>query len=130
MKKISTSKIIINAALFILSIMWLMPIIFALYNAAKSRIEYNTSYVWDLPVKWVYRENLVYIQQNFGAFTSMLSSFIYSFCGALGAVIMATLAAYGLTHLPLQRKIFWFIFIYSGTIFPFQLYLIPLFKAY
>ena len=45
-------------------------------------------------------------------------------------MIIATLAAYGLSHLKIKHKMFWFLFIYSGTIFPFQIYLIPIYKAY
>jgi multiple sugar transport system permease protein len=130
MKKITMSQHIINGCLFILSTIYLFPIIVSIYNAAKGRVEYNTTDVWILPRRWSYWENLLYIQRSFGAYTSMLSTFLYSFCGALGAVIFGTLAAYGLTHLPLRKKLFWFLFIYSGTIFPFQLYLIPIFRAY
>jgi multiple sugar transport system permease protein len=130
MKKARPSKTIINIVLFLLSVIWLMPIIISLYGAAKGRIEYNTTDIWALPKTWVYGDNMRYIQQNFGAFTAMLSSFLYALCGATGAVFFAILAAYGLTHLPLKRKMFWFLVIYSGTIFPFQLYLIPIFRAY
>ena len=45
------------------------------------------------------------------------------------AVFFSLLAAYGLTHLRIKHKMFWFLFIYSGTIFPFQVYLIPIYRG-
>jgi ABC-type glycerol-3-phosphate transport system permease component len=45
-------------------------------------------------------------------------------------VFIAALAAYGLTRIDFRGKGFWFLLIFSGTIFPLQMYLIPLFMGY
>ena len=44
--------------------------------------------------------------------------------------MLASLAAYGIVRLKISAGLFWFLLIYSGTIFPFQMYLIPLFQTY
>jgi multiple sugar transport system permease protein len=121
---------LINTILGLLSICWFFPLFFTFFNSIKDRIEYNSGSVWSLPLKNNFSENFAYMQQSVGVFTSMAASFLYALTGAFGAVFIATLAAYALTHLPIKRRIFWFLFIYSGTVFPFQMYLIPISKAY
>jgi multiple sugar transport system permease protein len=121
---------LINTVLGLLSLCWFFPLFFAFFNSIKDRIEYNRGSVWSFPLKNNFSENLAYMQQSVGIFTSMANSFLYALGGAAGAVFIAILAAYALTHLPIKRRIFWFLFIYSGTVFPFQMYLIPIFKAY
>jgi multiple sugar transport system permease protein len=44
--------------------------------------------------------------------------------------VLASLAAYAMVQLRLKGSFFWFLVIYSGTIFPFQMYLLPLFYFY
>jgi multiple sugar transport system permease protein len=121
---------VINTVLGVLSICWFFPLFFAFFNSIKDRIEYNRGSVWSLPLKNNFFENLAYMQQVAGVFTSMANSFLYAFSGAALSVFIAILAAYALTHLPIKGRIFWFLFIYSGTVFPFQMYLIPISKAY
>jgi multiple sugar transport system permease protein len=121
---------LINTILGILSLCWFFPIFFAFFNSVKDRIEYNRNGLWAIPQANNLLKNLAYIQQSAGIFTSMTNSFFYALGGAVGSVFIAILAAYALVHLPIKRRMFWFLFIYSGTIFPFQMYLIPVFRAY
>jgi multiple sugar transport system permease protein len=51
-------------------------------------------------------------------------------CGALIAVAFAAAAAYGLTRLTLIGANGWFMLIFTGTLFPFQMYLVPLLFGY
>jgi hypothetical protein len=50
--------------------------------------------------------------------------------GSSVAVVIAAMAAFGLTRLDFRGRTFWFMLIFSGTVFPFQMYLIPLFFTY
>ena len=45
-------------------------------------------------------------------------------------LIFAFLAAFGIVRLKMKNGLLWFLLIYSGTVFPFQMYLLPLFEAY
>jgi len=49
---------------------------------------------------------------------------------SIGLVIFAFLAAFGIVRLKMKNGLLWFLLIYSGTVFPFQMYLLPLFEAY
>ena len=123
-------KTVITLILSLLALIWAFPLIFTAYNSFKGQAEYNLGYFWEFPQGNELLNNIQYIQSNAGIFDGMLSSLIYSFCGAFFAVAIALLAAYALAYLDIRHKMFWFLFIYSGTIFPFQVYLIPIYRGY
>lgn len=123
-------KISINVILCIFSIIWLIPVIYAFIGSMKTKQEYNLTFFWDLPkqINWI--DNFKYIQEYSSVFQSLGNSLLYSLCGSVGAILFAIHAAYGLSTLKIKHRMLWFMIIYSGTIFPFQLYLIPVFSAY
>ena len=123
-------RTLIHIGLGLLALVWVIPIVFALYNSFKGQAEYNLGNFWDFPQGNELLANIKFIQSNAGIFDGMLSSLIYASCGAFIAVAIALLAAYALAYLEIKHKLFWFLFIYSGTIFPFQVYLIPIYKGY
>ena len=121
---------LINGILCLMTCVWIAPVVFVLLNTLKGKQEYNLGSLWDLPKGSQLLENFKYIIDSKVIFDGMASSFLYAILGAAGALIMATLAAYAIAHLQIKHPLFWFLFIYSGTIFPFQIYLIPIYKAY
>ena len=124
------NRVIINSVLGVLGVIWMLPVLFSVLNMFKSRQEYNMGSFWDLPAGNFILENVQYVQENAKIFQGMFSSLLYAVCGSVFAVIIGTLAAYGIAHLKIKHRMFWFMVIYSGTIFPFQIYLIPIFKGY
>ena len=128
-KKIQT---VINIILTVFGILWVMPLLFVILNLFKTKQEYNLGSLWELPVSF----NAGIIFSNFKSlianklFLSFGSTFLYCGVGAAAGVFIALLAGYGLTHTSVKHKNFWFMLIYSGTVFPFESYLIPVYKAY
>ena len=130
MLKISKrQQMICNVVLSILGLVWLTPIIFVVLNIFKTKQEYNMGSFWQLPHSFAVIDNFKNVVAN-KLFVYMGSSLLYAVGGAVLAVFFSLLAAYGLTHLRIKHKMFWFLFIYSGTIFPFQVYLIPIYRGY
>lgn len=125
-----SQKIIINATLGILGVIWLFPVMFAILGSLKGKQEYNLGNFWDLPKGLLLKENLEYIANGVDIYKGMGSSLLYAVCGSSLAVIFAMLAAYAISHLEIKCRMFWFLLIYSGTIFPFQIYLIPVYKGF
>lgn len=121
---------LINGILCLMTCVWIAPVVFVLLNTLKGKQEYNLGSLWDLPKSNQLIANIKYIIDSKVIFDGMTSSFLYAILGAGGALIMAILAAYAIAHLKIKHPMFWFLFIYSGTIFPFQIYLIPIYKAY
>lgn len=128
--KIQISKLLLTLVLLLVAIIWIVPLFFVGMNLFKGRQEYNLGSFWLKPVGNQFMMNWDAIKNGYPIFKGMINSFTYSFFGALFSLTLGTLAAYSITHLSIKHKMFWFMLIYSGTIFPFQIYLIPLFKAY
>lgn len=124
------SRWIINLLLTLLSAVWLFPILFTVLSCFKKKQEYNLGNFWDFPKGNALADNIRHIQENAGIFTGVANSLFYAVCGATISVFIALLAAYAISHLQIRFRLFWFMFIYCGTIFPFQIYLIPVFKGY
>lgn len=124
------SKHSFDVILVILCVIWLFPLAFTIIGSMKTKQEYNLTNFWILPKAINWDTNFAYIAKYSNLLSSIENSLLYSICGASGSLTLAAFAAYGLTKLKIKHRMFWFMVIYSGTIFPFQMYLIPVFKTY
>jgi len=126
------AKIVINIILTIFGMVWITPLLFVIMNLFKTKQEYNLGYLWDLPKKF----NFEIIVNNFKdliankLFLSFGNTLMYCAVAVFIGVFVSLLAGYGLTHTSIKHKTFWFLLIYSGTVFPFETYLVPVYKAY
>lgn len=120
----------INVVLFFLALIWIFSVLFAFMSSFKGRREYNLGNFWDLPQGNSLMDNFKELNQSISITKGIGNSFLYAVLGALFAVAIATLAAYAISHLEIKHKMLWFMFIYSGTIFPFQIYLIPIYRGF
>jgi len=118
--------------LFVLvACLWLLPFWSLVTSAMKSTAEYTNTGVWALPAHpLTLFLNMQAAWQLGGLGPGFLASLFYSIVGAALAIVVASLGAYALTHLRIPRAFLWFMIVFSGTIFPFQMYLIPLFQTY
>jgi len=117
-------------ALFI-SAIWLIPFYYLAISVFKTTPEYSLNHPLSLPQGLSpFMSNVMsaWNQAKMGA--GLLNSTLYGIVGAGLAVFFAAMAAYGLTRIDFKRKNAWFMLIFAGTVFPFQMYLIPLFFAY
>ncbi|MFN8457621.1 MAG: carbohydrate ABC transporter permease [Anaerolineae bacterium] len=130
MAKNSIIRIILFGLLSILVILWLLPLIITFITALKSPREVADTYPWDLPQQISLSDNLAFAWNKGSLGESFVISLVYATGGAVGAIILASLAAFAMVQLRLKGSFFWFLVIYSGTIFPFQMYLLPLFYFY
>jgi multiple sugar transport system permease protein len=113
----------------VLTVFWLLPLVILMMNAVKSPQEYLLTSGISLPQSFHLFENLARAWAK-GLSSGFINSLIYGIVGSTAAVVLSALAAYGIVRLRIPRGLFWFLLIYSGTVFPFQMYLIPLFNVY
>ncbi|GGD72342.1 carbohydrate ABC transporter permease [Paenibacillus nasutitermitis] len=125
-----TMRILSYTFIAVLAVLWLLPIILVLMNATKSLEDFTYGNIWKLPATFHLFKNMSEALQMGALGRGMLNSFLYSFLGAGLSIFAAALAAFGIVILRVKGGFYWFLLIYSGTIFPFQMYLVPLFKAY
>ncbi len=114
----------------LLVIIWLLPLITTFMTALKTAKEASSSYPWEMPQGFALAENVAWAWNKGRLSQSFGTSIIYASVGALFAIALASLAAYALVQLRPRRAFGWFLLIYAGTIFPFQMYLLPLFYMY
>jgi multiple sugar transport system permease protein len=119
---------ILSGAMIAVTVIWLSPMIFLLMNTLKNAADYSRGPLL-LPTTFNLWHNITnaWAQGIQGGF---INSLLYGAVSSLLAVLIASLAAFGIVRLKMPRALAWFLFIYSGTIFPLQMYLIPLFKSY
>ncbi len=127
----SLDRYLVLGLLCLFAMAWVTPLVIVVLSSMKTPIEQSQSGTLALP------ENAAMILDNIssaselsGIGNGILSSLIYAFVGSVTAVIVASSAAYSIAMLKIRFPFFWFLLIYSGTVFPFQMYLMPLFQMY
>lgn len=121
-------KIMASALMLAVTLVWLSPMAFLVMNTLKTAADYTRG-----PLKPPTSFNLLGNIANAwaqGLQNGFFNSLLYGAASSLLAVLLAAFAAFGIVRLKLPKGLAWFLFIYSGTIFPLQMYLIPLFKSY
>lgn len=124
------NKISLYVGMIVLCIIWLLPIWTSTLISFKTETDYATQQFWQPPSKIAFIDNLMYAWKSAKLGTYFTNSLLYAFVGSLGAIFVASLAGYSLSMLRPKGGFFLFFLIFSGTIFPFQMYLIPLFHMY
>jgi ABC-type glycerol-3-phosphate transport system permease component len=113
----------------ILAVFWIAPIVILAMNAFKTPHEFLMTSGFAPPTSFSIFTNVAHAWAK-GLSGGFVNSLIYGAVGSVGAVALASLAAFGIVRLKIPFGLVWFLLIYSGTIFPFQMYLIPLFQSY
>lgn len=123
-------RIWLNVLLAILALIWLFPIYFLIVNMSKTAIEYGQTNFWNLPQDWSLFYNIQNVAEKCDLIMPFINSLIYATVGSAIGVFLAALAGFAISVLRVKHGNMWFLLIYLGTIFPFQLYLIPNFVLF
>jgi multiple sugar transport system permease protein len=113
--------------LILLSLIWLIPLYLLLVNAFSNVKQFNNNFSWLLkgfdPIN-----NIKAAFKVADLTPGIVSNLFYGIVGGLLSVLFAALASFAVVTLNLKFKSFWFWVIYSVNLFPFQMFLSPLFK--
>lgn len=124
----SNLKLVIAVAI---ALLWVVPFYFLAISIFKSNTEYSLNPPLSLPQGLApFWENVVQAWDLGNMGQSMLNSAFYGTVGGGLAVFFAAMAAFAITRLDIPFRNGWFMLIFAGTVFPFQMYLIPLFFGY
>lgn len=114
-----------------LTIAYLTPLYYLFVTIFKTSEEYAKKGVLELPDSLApLADNVVQAWTIANLGQAAMNSFSYALVGAVLAVSFAAAAAYGMTRLHLLGANGWFMLIFTGTLFPFQMYLVPLLFGY
>jgi ABC-type glycerol-3-phosphate transport system permease component len=114
-----------------ISAIWVVPFYYVVISIFKSTEEYSQNHPLSLPsglAPILTNAETAWVQAKMG--TALMNSVFYGTLGGGLAVFIAALAAFGLSRIDFNRKNMWFMLIFAGTVFPFQMYLIPLFFGF
>ena len=129
-------------ALLLLAIILVAAWIFPLWNVAVSSTKSLRGYSNSKPWAFATGENPVLqfsknvkraiegSQRGNGIGPAVTNSMFYSITGSVIAIACAALAAFSLAFLRVRGRLFFFLLLFSGTVFPLQVYLIPLFTFF
>ncbi|MEU7581410.1 carbohydrate ABC transporter permease [Streptomyces sp. NPDC041068] len=110
-------------------VLWLVPLYLLIVNALTPAAEYAGKPEWTLQGFDLW-ENAQTAWDVAGIGDSFQASLLYAVVCGLVAVLVAAMAAFAVVVLPIPKPAFWFWLIYSGTLFPLQMFLAPLFGLY
>jgi multiple sugar transport system permease protein len=113
----------------LIALLFLVPTYLAVINAAVPADDYTGSAQW-LPHGFALLENARTAWNEAGIGSSVISSLFYAAVGAGIATCIALLGGFAIVMMPLRRRALWFWLLYAGTLFPFQIFLAPLFEGY
>jgi len=130
MKRIRIGQWVTYIIISVLAVFWVTPVILVVMNASKSLADFSSGNIWVFPKTFQLGLNMMDALRMGNLGHGLLSSLCYGVLGSGIAIFLAAMAAFGIVILRLKGGFYWFLLIYSGTIFPFQMYLVPLFKGY
>ncbi|MGA3217849.1 MAG: carbohydrate ABC transporter permease [Acidimicrobiales bacterium] len=130
MKPATMKQVVIYGILIIAAVLWALPIWWAVINASKSAPDFFAHPFYAIPREFNLLSNIRSAWDSAGLGTGFVNSIIYGVVGAAASIAIASLAAYGIVVLRIRGGFTIFMIIYSGTVFPLQMYIIPLFRMY
>ena len=132
LKRVTPGAWAVTLVVGVVAVLWLIPLWMVVITAMKTTPEYvHDSSQWQIPQEPLNLfNNIAQAWSTSGMGPGFQASLLYGVVGAGLAISFASLGAYAITWLRIRWRFFWFVLMFSGTIFPFQMYLIPLFKLY
>uniref|UniRef100_A0A7C5RUM9 Carbohydrate ABC transporter permease n=1 Tax=Thermomicrobium roseum TaxID=500 RepID=A0A7C5RUM9_THERO len=124
------SRFFLPIGVGLLGLTWLAPFAIALLMTLKSQREALTRPFWTFPSTIALFENLRFAWEIGKLQFGFRNSLLYATAGAAAAIIIASAAAFALAILRPRASFLIFMVIFSGTLFPFQMHIIPLFRMY
>jgi len=128
--KINKAKVALFLVVVALCVLWLVPLYFIILTSLKTHVDYITYPFWSFPKDFALIKNIKYIISETYLVKTFLNSLFYATVASAISIFLSSLASYGIAKLKLKGSFTIFIIIWSGMIFPIQIYLIPLYKAY
>ncbi len=126
----SLGRLLRHLVMLLLGAVWIIPLYFVLINAATSPQDFRQKEIYEAPASFALGDNVSAAWEGAHLGASVGSTLLYATVGGAAAVFLAALAAFAIIALRVRRGFLWFMLLYAGTIFPFQMYLSPLYSFY
>jgi len=128
--KEGTRKIPIYLILVVLVALWLLPVVTTFLVSFKSSQDFMSQRFYQLPTKISLVDNFRNVLKIYHLHEHFLNSLLYAVAGAGIAITVSSMAGFSIVRLKPRFFFLLFLVVYSGTLFPFQMYLIPVYKLF
>lgn len=127
---LTVGGVVRRVVLIALGLIWLVPVYLLLANASKGDDEYGFVSVWQPAGVAGLFHNFAdaWEKGNLGA--GVLSTALYSIVSPAIAVIVGAAVGFAIVALKLRHGFGWFVVIFSSTVIPVQMILMPLFRGF
>ena len=126
LKQMEKFDLITNIIVFVLALLFLLPLFWLLTNTFKTSAEIYQMPPNVLPNKW-FLGNLNELFQGQPAMQWITNSFVVAFFTALLSVIISALAAYGFAKLKFKGRTVLFLVVIASIMIPKETFIVPLF---
>jgi multiple sugar transport system permease protein len=123
-------KVPLYAILIFLVVLWLLPVVSSFIVSFKSSEDFVNQTWADMPTRFFFFQNLATVMKNYRLQNNLVSSLLYSSVSTVVVILCASMAGFSIVRLRPKFNFFLFLIIYSGTLFPFQMYLIPVYRLF
>ena len=123
-------RIIRKAVLIVLGVIWLLPVYLMVVNAGKTNADYGLTSPWQPTSLGGLMDNAVTAWERGDLADGIVATLLYAIISPLIAVIIGAMAGFSIVALRLRHGFVWFTVIFSSTVFPIQMVLMPLFIGY
>jgi multiple sugar transport system permease protein len=127
---VGARKIPIYLILIVLAALWITPVFFTFIVSVKNPQDFVSQKFYQMPTKFFFLDNLRQVIKQYRLSAHFLNSLLYAVAGAAVAIITASMAGFSIVRLRPKLNFLLFLIIYSGTLFPFQMYLIPVYRLF
>jgi len=123
-------KIPVYLILVVLVLLWLLPVVTTFLVSFKSSQDFMSQRFYQLPTKISLIDNFRNVLKIYRLHEHFLNSLLYALAGAGIAIAVSSMAGFSIVRLKPRFFFLLFLVVYSGTLFPFQMYLIPVYKFF
>ena len=113
-----------------LTALWLLPVASSFLVSFKSSQDFVSQTFYQLPTQIYFFKNLVTVIEQYRLLDNLGNSLMYAAVGTVVVIIAASMAGFSIVRLRPKFNFILFLVIYSGTLFPFQMYLIPVYRLF
>lgn len=128
--KVNIKKVFTYIFVIILALVWLVPIAALVLSALKSPEVFTSQKFYELPKTISIISNLKNVFKQYKLYEYFGNSLIYAVAGGGIAIIVSSIAGFSLIRLKPRFSLILFLIIYSANLFPFQMYILPVFKLF
>ena len=126
-KKIKPGAILIFIFLVAATLVWLLPVIAAGITSVRTMEDISQNGLWSVPGELAF-SNYPDAWQKAHVSKYLLNSFIITLPSLIGMLFLSSLGAYALARFKFKGNLFIYFIFVAGTMLPFQILLLPVFR--